>query len=369
MQAPPRTIQPDEADLSRRDSVLQQTADTLCEVLTLFHQPLTMLLSICFISLLAVAMGTFTIDIVTSSLTSCDMPAPSHSPPYTLDIHALPHAPLSIDHSSLVQVQNALIGKLAVPFARGIELASNVKRAELAVRDLAGLVRTSNLTTRDALMDNLDRFAVNAPVAGRHVQTLSYKALGALDSIATLTTHGLSMINTLKDTESQHVDAELARTFQMSVDTLVSQIAQVHTSATEAAGNLQHLQEALYAIHELSTREALLQDAAIDDLLRSLWTLCGGNRERLRDLRFRVASLQEVQRFRRMASAYIAAATQSLWAMYAELAELGGRMTVASVMMGSSPMNLQLAAIERTLARLNAGETLVVEEHTDAQVV
>ncbi|KAJ2998102.1 hypothetical protein NUW54_g7062 [Trametes sanguinea] len=147
------------------------------------------------------------------------------SPFCASDGRAPPSASLRVDYPSLTQVQNALLDELVDHTSNGIELALNVKHAELAVRDLAGVVRASNMTVKEALVDSLGRFVVDAQATGQYLQRLSAKALGTIDSISAFNLYALQSINAGREKGGQHVDAILARTFETSMDSLASQIA------------------------------------------------------------------------------------------------------------------------------------------------
>ncbi|KAI9057525.1 hypothetical protein FKP32DRAFT_1583591 [Trametes sanguinea] len=353
---------------ARRRRLVQHTLDTFYDVLVISRKPISALLSVFFVGFLAVAMGTFAVDVVRSSLSPvCDLPGLSQM---SLCVHDAPGpSQLSsrVDFPSLANVQNTLLDDLLDQSSSGAELALNVKHAELAVRDLAAIVKASDLSVKDALVDSLGRFVVDAQLAGQHLQRLSAKALGTIDSIYAFNLYALRAIASNEPTGGYSADISLARTFQTSMDAFAAQVARVLVVATEAAVHLEHLEEALSIIHELCAREALLQDVTRDELLWSLWTLLGGNRSRLRDLKYRASTLQEVRRFRSMAVAYVAATTQALRAADAELTELRDRLSDASVAVDDIPVEVQLASLERTLIRLRAAKGM--GDVSSAQVV
>ncbi|OSD03006.1 hypothetical protein PYCCODRAFT_1467314 [Trametes coccinea BRFM310] len=353
-----------------RCPLIQQAKDTVYEALVLSQRPLAVLLSLFFVTFLAVSMGSFAVDSARSCLSSvCDLPLVSHSPLCTSDIQVPPSTVAHIDYPALAHVQNALLDELVDHSGSGIELALNIKHAELAVRDLAGVVRASNMSVKDALVDSLGRFVVDAQVTGQYLQRLSAKALGTIDSISAFNLYAFQIIRASVEKGNHQTNVILARTFQTSMDTLASQIARVLVAATEAAARLQQLEETLSLVHELCARESLLQHVALDEVLSSIWTLLGGNRNRLRDLKYRAVSLQEVQRFRTMAVAYVAATTQALRAADAELAELRDRLMDASTTTEDIPIEVHLASIERTLARVKGVGSLAGGGRVNDRVV
>ncbi|KAI0324608.1 hypothetical protein GY45DRAFT_1262527 [Cubamyces sp. BRFM 1775] len=304
-------------------------------------------------------MATYAANIANASLSSiCDLPGipwlvSCTSAPSTAD-----YITAKVDYPSLIDVQNRLLDDLIGHSASGMELALNVKHAELATRDLMGVVRASNLSVKDALVDSLGCFVRDAQATGRHLQKLSAKVYGTMDSIAAFNAHAMRAITQGQEKGIYQAEMSLARTFQMSMDSLAAQVSRVLVAATQASSNLDSLEETLAIIHELCAREASLQGVAADELLWNLWTLLGGNRRELRQLKYRAEALQEIRRFRSVAIAYVGATSQALYAADAELSELRDRLIDASVGKEDIPIDVHLASIDRTLVRLNAERVL-----------
>ncbi|CDO75081.1 hypothetical protein BN946_scf185010.g6 [Trametes cinnabarina] len=329
--------------------------------------PLALILSCSLIALLAFSIVTFAIDSASSSVTAlCGFPGMACLPFCSSEVAALEYAVPRIDYPALMDVQTHLLDDLLGRSANGIELALNVKHAELAVRDLAGVVRASNLTVKDALATSLGRFVSDAQATGRELQRLSAKARATIDSIAVFNSHALQAIRLGRERGSYHADLALSRTFQMSMDALASQVTRILLTATKAAGCLDGLEESLALIHELCAREALLQHVAVDELLWSLWTLLGGNRGKLRELKYRAEVLMEVRRYRSMAVAYVAATSQALQVADAELSELRDRLSDGSNSGADIPIEVHLASVERIVGRLMAERPLANESELAA---
>lgn len=149
-----------------------------------------------------------------------------------------------------------------------------------------------------------------------------------------------------------HLDATLTRTFQASMDTFSSQISRLLLSATVAATSLDRLEEHLSIAHELCIQEAIATAFAKDDLLWRLWSVLGGNRSQRRDLENRASVLKEVQRYRAVAVAYVAAAMHTLTAVDAELTELRERLIASEVSVQELPVEVHVASIQGGLYRL-----------------
>ena len=92
-----------------------------------------------------------------------------------------------------------------------------------------------------------------------------------------------------------------------------------------STANLDALDTQLSALHELCAREDLAISAARDALLSDLWTILGGNRDRLRSFETNLDLLKHLGEYRRRAAAHVAAAAQTVQAMGEEMEELRER--------------------------------------------
>ncbi|KAI1783094.1 hypothetical protein LXA43DRAFT_904310 [Ganoderma leucocontextum] len=289
----------------------------------------------------------------------CDLPVASRLPICeTFLSPPEPASPSSFDRAdfpSLVEIQNIVLDDLAARSAGGKDLALNVKHAELAVKDLAVVVRASNLTMKVPLGKALVDFATNARTTSRSLQKLSARINGAADNIVSFNAHAFRTIEAAQQKNAVEVGATVLRAFQTSMNGFSSQITSVMLDATTAMANLDMLEIRLLTIHDLCVQESLTTAITLDDLLWELWTLIGGNHSKLRDLRHRMAVLREIQQYRAVAVAYVAATTQTVLLVDAQLSELRDRLTEAVVDPEEIPVEVHLASIERSLLRLQEG--------------
>ncbi|PIL37503.1 hypothetical protein GSI_01197 [Ganoderma sinense ZZ0214-1] len=116
--------------------------------------------------------------------------------------------------------------------------------------------------------------------------------------------------------------------------------------------SLDRLEDRLSTIYQLNLQEAFATNAAINDLLWELWTILGGNQDKLRDLRTRAQVLKDVERYRAVAVAYVAAAGHTLQGVEAELQALRDRLVEYVADSQEIPVEVHLASIERTIRRL-----------------
>jgi hypothetical protein len=85
------------------------------------------------------------------------------------------------DYPKLVDLQSKTFQQLMDDSIGGSALSLEVKKAEIAVTDLAVAVRLSNLKAKDSLAGSLIDFVQDAKRAGRGLQQLCSKIGGAVD--------------------------------------------------------------------------------------------------------------------------------------------------------------------------------------------
>ena len=85
------------------------------------------------------------------------------------------------DYPKMVEIQSKTFEQLLDESVVGSGLSLEIKKAEIATRDLVTLVRMSKLTSKDLLADALTDFVDDARNAAKGMQKLSAKVNGAVD--------------------------------------------------------------------------------------------------------------------------------------------------------------------------------------------
>lgn len=85
------------------------------------------------------------------------------------------------DYPRLVEIQSSNFEQLLGDTVGGSALTLEIKKAEMATRDLVTLVKYSDLKSKDHLADSLLLFVDDAKATGRSLQKLSSKINGAVD--------------------------------------------------------------------------------------------------------------------------------------------------------------------------------------------
>ncbi|KAI0650957.1 hypothetical protein C8Q79DRAFT_998672 [Trametes meyenii] len=256
-----------------------------------------------------------------------------------------------VDFPSLMDLQTRTLDRLLSQSATGSQLSLSVKQAELAVRDLTVLVKASNLTRKEQLATALEDFSRDARATGRGLQ----KLYSAVDNILAFNEYATRKISAAQATtltiSDSSVEEALGRTFHSSLSVLSVEVARVILEITRFTGLLDALDERLAAIHALCEVNNVLTTTAKDALLAELWTVLGGNRAKVFELNQQLMVLENVSHYRSLAAAHVAATTETLATIEADLAELRVKLAAPGIV-EDVPVEVHITSIERSARRL-----------------
>ncbi|KAI0681610.1 hypothetical protein C8T65DRAFT_558115, partial [Cerioporus squamosus] len=195
----------------------------------------------------------------------------------------------------------------------------------------------------------------DARVASRTLQEVSSKIHGFMDTIAVFNAYAYRALEDARATPARTRDlaVSVSRSFTSSLDAFSSQINHIVADATRASDNLDTLEAKLSVIHALCLNETFIAGVAHDKLLWDISAIFHGTyQEKRRDLQYRTAVLEDVDRYRSLAASYVSVTMQVLMTIDTDLSELRDRVFQPARGAHDIPMEVQLASIERTLSRL-----------------
>ncbi|EMD33900.1 hypothetical protein CERSUDRAFT_117428 [Gelatoporia subvermispora B] len=286
-------------------------------------------------------------------------------------------APRWADYPKLIDVQSSTFEQLLDESAGGSGLSLDIKKAEMATRDLIALVRVSDLTSKDRLADVLSEFVEDAKKTGRGLQKLNAKIGGAVDSIMAVNDYAIHSIEAAKAKDSSmfnviwpfptntRTNEVVLRTFHEAMGVLSAHVQRVILEATVSLENLEKLEEALTTLHELVSREDTDLSNAKSELLGALWTRLGGNQRSLRSFNQHLALLRNVGQYRTRALAHVAAALQTMQAISEEMEEMRDRVAAPEILGERIPVEVHVKSINAGLERLKEGRLRAKEREEE----
>ncbi|RDX57103.1 hypothetical protein OH76DRAFT_1334526 [Lentinus brumalis] len=343
-------------------SSVRYFGSVVTDALRLLRRPLGWLLFLYLLSLLLVRLS----DTVRTAFSPvCRVPFISSSSlcrPLTFDNDA--RVPQWADYPRLVEIQNSNFEQLLGDTVGGSALTLEIKKAEMATRDLVTLVKYSELKSKDHLADSLLVFVDDAKTTGKGLQKLTSKINGAVDKIMAINDHALHLIEGAQEQPNSLIRViwpfgtakpsrdTVVEAFRYSMDIHAEEMARLILEVEVSNANLDQLEEDLAVLHELCTREKITLTERHDELLSQLWTILGGNRGQRRKFSTNFELLKALGEYRKRAAAHVAAAMQTLQAMSEDIEDLRERVAAPEIVGDQIPIEVHMKSISTGMERL-----------------
>lgn len=282
--------------------------------------------------------------------------------------------PVQFDQLMTVQDKFEVVMQEA---AGGVSLPLDMKRGETSIRDLRQVVRFSQLHSRNELVLEFDGFIETARIASYDLQKFnSHVGRGVDNVLATArwtkrVLDGIAVRDASQGAIASFFNDRLLAPFQpvkFTEDTLLEQYVQ-HTRVVEDEINrlvteaqalllvLQNLEDRLDVIHGIAVRDNLHAQGSKAEVLSELWTMLGGNRNKLGKYNSQLRLLNQVNTYRQNAIAHVSGTMVKLQEMGTELEELRERVGGVELLggRGTVPLSVHIENIEMGVERLEKG--------------
>lgn len=292
--------------------------------------------------------------------------------------------------------------------ADGVSLPLEMKRSESSIRDLRTMVRYSELTAREELVQEFDGYIDTARRSTSELQKFNTHVGSAVDSVISINKWTARYLDSF--------DGDLQRSqgnddgggllggfaswvfypFQPMTTGVFDERALVdkyieHTSLVsdristlilEAQSVLRHLTKAedhLSLIYEIVTRSSQSVESRRDQVLWTLWTLVGANSRRLQGLNAQLSLLKQVDAQRSAAVAQVSALIVDLERIEAGLGDLRDRVAEPEIARRAGgqltggpgsprarvPLSVHIETIDRGVERLEAARNRIRAAEND----
>ncbi|KAH9936451.1 uncharacterized protein B0H18DRAFT_1113836 [Fomitopsis serialis] len=239
------------------------------------------------------------------------------------------HAPdLRAALTFLLDSQRSGMGDTLGDVGTTSSLVLKLAEARIAAEDLISLIESSSLEHREEMQFLLLKFADDARDTIRALQQLSARLQSGgdrvavtLDSARRLLSPSLHDSNSATYHQSPTNDDRTTRAYEYALTTIEGVLRSLVLSAETAFASLEALDARLLAIGEASALEGLAIRHAREDVLYSLWTYLGGNREQLNHFDRDAVVLNSVSDYKKLSLTYIQSVSRALEAMQAGLDE------------------------------------------------
>lgn len=284
--------------------------------------------------------------------------------------------PPPVQFDQLMTVQNKFEAVMQEA-AGGVSLPLDMKRGETSIRDLRQVVRFSQLHSRNELVLEFDGFIETARIASFDLQKFNSHVGRGVDNILATARwtqrvlDGIAVRDGSRGAIASFFNDRLLAPFQpvkFTEDMLLAQYIQ-HTRVVEEEINrlvteaqalllvLQNLEDRLDVIHGIALRDNLHAQGSKAEVLSELWTMLGGNRNKLGKYDSQLRLLNQVNTYRQNAIAHVSGTMVKLQEMGAELEELRERVGGVELLggKGAVPLSVHIENIEMGVERLEKG--------------
>lgn len=263
--------------------------------------------------------------------------------------------------------------------AGGVSLPIDMKRGEASIRDLRQVVRYSQLHSKNELVLEFDGFVETARIASLDLTKFNSHVGRGVDNILATARwtqrvlDGIALRDASRGAIQSFFSDRVLGPFQplkFTEETLLNQYIQ-HTQIVEEEIRrlideaqalllvLQNLEDRLEIIHGIAARDNVHIQGSKDEALLQLWTMLGGNRNKLGKFNSQLRLLQQVNEYRQSAFAHVSGTILKLQAMGAELEELRERVGSAELLRDRAhvPLSVHIENIQLGVERLELGRT------------
>ncbi|KAI8137061.1 hypothetical protein BJV82DRAFT_637013 [Fennellomyces sp. T-0311] len=271
-------------------------------------------------------------------------------------VHSVP------DFSNFVKAQEMFYDRMIVQ-ASGPEAISalELKRVELATRDLQIMVKYSNLMSADLLHDKLGEYLGRSRQFGKDVQSLQAQTKGVIDNLITYNTFTLRK---LSDAESKKSSRQDLRVVYESAMALVEKEARRLIIAIETAQtSLMDLEQDLHTVHEISAQEKSYQRAERPHILGDIVSMVRGKGLRRPLVEENLQLLNDFDAERTKAAIQLMRMLNNMEAFQMDLEELRSQVVAPVVAPDIIPLEVHIENIGKAIERLKHGKVIAWKEH------
>ncbi|KAJ3915358.1 hypothetical protein F5877DRAFT_81916 [Lentinula edodes] len=279
------------------------------------------------------------------------------------------------DFPRLIDAQITTFEQLLDTSVGSSALSLDIKKAEMAVLDLAVLVRSSTLTSKDVLGEELIAFAHDARSSGRGLQRLSSKVAATVDLILAVNEYAMATISKAQTSfpsfgsevvayvfPESTVEKVVLRTFAEAMQTLSTVVERLILLAEVELANLERLEEHLSVLYDIVIRENFTISSTKAELLGAIWTWLGGNRSILKGYDEHLTLLSGVADYRKRALIQVISSLQALRALSNDMEGLREQMSKPTLSGQTIPVEIHTKSIELGVRRLKSSRALAKEK-------
>ncbi|CAI2166677.1 12707_t:CDS:2 [Funneliformis geosporum] len=265
---------------------------------------------------------------------------------------AIPNFSAIVD--AQIEAQERLLKQAAELDAEG-SLAHDIKRAELATKDLMLIVKYSDLKSKEILSLKLKEFADTSFEANSDLQTLQIRAQTSLDNTITYISYTLK---TIEDFSGKIISPRQERDLNKHHDMLMKltddDLRKLIVATDNTLNILKKLDVIQDGIRDITGQEESLQQMSEAELLSELWSILGGNHVEKTIFKNNLKLLKNLDNKRKVAVERISLISGYLIKFQQQLGFL--REATVLRLLVDIPLEIHLTNMKKALMRLQNNE-------------
>lgn len=264
------------------------------------------------------------------------------------------------DFTHFVKLQESLYdGMLASSNADSIS-ALELKKVELATRDLQAMVKYSNLLSHDLLEAKLGDYISRSRKFGRDIQSLQAQTKGVIDNLITYNTFTFRKLSEVESKKSSR--QELRALYEHAMGLVEKESKRLILAIEKAQGSLDLLEEDLYAVHEISIQEKSYQKSEKPHILADVVNMVRGKGTRRSLVNENLDLLVNFDAERSKAAAQLMIMLDRMEAFQMDLEELRSQVVAPILVPDSIPLEMHIENVGKAIERLKNGKVIAFEE-------
>lgn len=269
------------------------------------------------------------------------------------------------DFTHFVKLQESLYdGMLSQHNADSIS-ALELKKVELATRDLQAMIKYSNLLSHDLLEAKLGDYIARSRKFGRDIQSLQAQTKGVIDNLITYNTFTFRKLSEVESKKSSRQD--LRALYEHAMTLVEKEAKRLILAIEKAQGSLDLLEEDLYAVHEISIQEKSYQKAEKPNILADLVHMVRGKGVRRALVKENLELLVNFDLERSRAAAQLMIMLDRMEAFQMDLEELRAQVVAPILVPDAIPLEMHIENVGKAIERLKSGKVIAWEDRAQLE--
>lgn len=264
------------------------------------------------------------------------------------------------DFTHFVKLQESLYdGMLSQANADSIS-ALELKKVELATRDLQVMIKYSNLLSHDLLEAKLGEYITKSRRFGRDIQSLQAQTKGVIDNLITYNTFTFRKLQEVETKKSSRQDLRML--YEQAMSLVEKEAKRLILAIEKAQGSLDLLEEDLYTVHEISIQEKSYQKSEKPHILADLVNMVRGKGLRRSLVNENLELLVNFDLGRSRAAAQLMIMLDRMESFQMDLEELRTQVVAPILVPDSLPLEMHIENVGKAIERLKSGKVIAWEE-------